>query len=121
MAIYKRGGVYWFEFVYEGRRVRRSTKQQNRREAAKIEAAYKTQLAKGEVGIYEPKPVPCFSQAMKDFLLWSKHQHAAKPNTHRRYEVASKPLKLYFRDARLDSITPEDIEQYKQKKEGKET
>lgn len=26
MAIYKRGGVYWYEFVYAGQRIRESAK-----------------------------------------------------------------------------------------------
>ncbi len=114
MALYKRGGVYWYEFVFDGRRIRRSTKQHNRRVAREIEAAYKTKLAKGEVGINEPKPVPNFQAVMKDFLAFSEYEHAAHPNTHKRYVVSSKPLKRYFRDARLDSITPEDVEKYKQ-------
>lgn len=56
----------------------------------------------------------CIQAAMKDFLAWSEHEHAAKPGTHTRYEVSSKPLKLYFRDARIDETTPEDVEKYKQ-------
>jgi integrase len=114
MAIYKRGGVYWYHFVFDGRHIQRSTKQKNRRTAREIESAYRTKLAKGEVGITEPKPVPLFQAAMKDFLAWSEHEHSAKPSTHRRYEVSSKPLKLYFRDTRIDEITPEDVEKYKQ-------
>ncbi len=113
MAIYKRGEVYWFEFVFQGRRIRRPTKTGNRRAAREIEAAYKTKLAKGEVGIDEPKPVPTFVAAMKDFLAWSEHEHAAKPATHRRYEVSSKSLLAFFKDAPLDCIAPHDLEKYK--------
>lgn len=82
MAIYKRGDVYWFEFIFEGRRIRRSTKQGNRRVAREIESAYRTKLAKREVGIEEPKAIPKFSQAMKDFLAWSEQEHKAHPNTY---------------------------------------
>ena len=39
MAIYKRGNVYWFKFVWRGERIRESTKQGNRRLAEQIEAA----------------------------------------------------------------------------------
>jgi hypothetical protein len=53
MALYKRGGVWWFEFVFNGERIRESTKQGNRRTAEQIESARRTQLAKGEVGIKE--------------------------------------------------------------------
>src|SRR5688572_22806884 len=98
MAIYKRGDVYWFEFIFEGRRIRRSTKQGSRKSAREIESAYRTKLAKREVGIEDPKPIPTFSQAMKDFLAASEHEHAAHPNTHRRYVVSCVPLKKFFTD-----------------------
>jgi integrase len=113
MAVYKRGDTYWFEFVFQGRRIRKSTMQNNRREAQSIESAYRTKLAKGEVGIEEPKPVPMFSQAMKEFLAWSGHEHTAHPNTHRRYEISSKALLQFFKDAPLDRITPDDVEKFK--------
>lgn len=36
MAIYKRGGQYWYEFVFEGRRIRRPAKTRSRRPRAKL-------------------------------------------------------------------------------------
>jgi integrase len=51
MSIYKRGGVWWYGFTFNGRRIQRSTKVENRREAENIERAAWTQLARGEVGI----------------------------------------------------------------------
>ncbi len=113
MAIYKRGNTYWFEFIFNGRRVRKSAKTKNRKAAREIESAYRTKLAKGEVGIDEPKKVPAFTAAMKDFLEWSKHEHAAHPNTHKRYEISSKALKRFFRDSPLDRITPDTVEKFK--------
>lgn len=56
MALSKRGGVWWFEFVFSGERIRESTKQGNRRTAEQIESARRTQMAKGEVGIKHRKP-----------------------------------------------------------------
>jgi hypothetical protein len=46
-VIYKRGNLYWFHFVFNGEHIQRSTKQRNPRVARQIEAAHKTQLAKG--------------------------------------------------------------------------
>ena len=54
MAIFKRGRVYWYHLVFSGEHVRRSTKQGNPRVARQTEAAHRTTLAKGEVGI-KPK------------------------------------------------------------------
>jgi integrase len=93
--------------------VQRTTKCTNKRDAAEVERAYRTQLAKGEVGLEAKKPAPKFCAAMKGFLLWSQHEHAAKPATHRRYEVASKALLRFFGDKPLDQIKPEHVEQFK--------
>lgn len=58
MAIYKRGRVYWYHFVFNNQHIQGSTKQGNPRVARQIEAAHKTRLAKGEVGIETPKKIP---------------------------------------------------------------
>ena len=113
MAVYKRGQFYYFEFIYNGERHKVSTKQKNRRVAEEMEATYRSNLAKGEVGIKERGVIPMFTQAMKEFLAWSQDHHSAKPLTHKRYLTSSKPLLLHFRDVRLDGIKPEDVEKYK--------
>lgn len=113
MAVYKRGQFYYFEFIYNGERHKVSTKQKNRRVAEEMEATYRSNLAKGEVGIKERGAVPMFTQAMKEFLAWSQDHHSTKPLTYKRYLTSSKPLLLHFRDARLDGIKPDDVEKYK--------
>lgn len=113
MALYKRGGVWWMNFWVNDHHVQKSTKLKNKRDAEAYERAYRTQLAKGEVGLEAKKPVPVFSQAMKDFLAWSKHEHAAKPNTHQRHETSSKALLRFFGDTPLDRITKDDVEKFK--------
>jgi integrase len=55
MAVYKRGKTYWFHFVFDGKRVQKSTKQGNRKAAFDIESAHRTALAKGEVGLTQRK------------------------------------------------------------------
>jgi len=116
MALYKRNGVWWYHFVYNGRHIQKSTKVRNKRDAVDIQAAYRTKLAKGEVGIEEPKPpkrVPTLVAAMKSFLVWSEQEHAAHPNSHRRYQISSKALLSYFGNAAIDSITSDDVEKFK--------
>src|SRR5215831_204719 len=58
MSIYKRGAVYWYKFMWNGELVRESTKQGNDKTARKMEAAHRTRLAEGLVGIRERKPAP---------------------------------------------------------------
>jgi integrase len=46
MTIYKRGGIYWYKFMWNGEMIRETTKQGNDRKARQIEAGHKTRLAK---------------------------------------------------------------------------
>jgi integrase len=55
-------GVYWYKFMWQGKLVRESTKQGNDKVARQMEAAHRTSLAKGEVGIREPKSIPIFAE-----------------------------------------------------------
>lgn len=113
MSIFKRGNVYWYHFLHDGQHVQRSTRQSNPRVARQIEAAYRTALAKGEVGIIERKKAPGFKAAMQSFLGWSESEHEAHPATHRRYKVSSLALLSHFGDQPIDRITPEDVERFK--------
>jgi site-specific recombinase XerD len=114
MAVYKRGKTYWYEFIFNGRRVRASAKTGNKRVAEQIEAAKKTQLAKREVGLDVEKIVaPTLRDAIAQFLAWSKTEHAAKTSTTSRYETSSKPLIQFFGNRPIDQITPDDVEKFK--------
>lgn len=113
MALYKRGKTWWMSFNFNGKHIQKSTKSTNKRTAETIESAYRTQLAKGEVGIQEKKTFPNFDEAMKDFLAWSKHEHFNKPNTYLGYENSSKSLLKFFRDKPVDKIDPDSVEQFK--------
>jgi integrase len=45
MSTYKRGGVYWYEFEFKGKRVRESTYQGNDKVARNMESAHRARLA----------------------------------------------------------------------------
>ena len=81
MAIFKRGRVYWYHFVFNGEHIQASTKQGNPRVARQIEAARKTSLAKGEVGIFERKPAPTLQQFSQRFMDTISVRCAPKPAT----------------------------------------
>jgi integrase len=73
MSIYKRGDVYWYKFMWQGKLVRESTKQRNDKVARQMEAAHRTALAKGEVGIREKKPIPTLNNFCEDRVEpWAK-------------------------------------------------
>jgi len=73
VSIYKRGEVYWYKFMWQGRMVRESTKQGNDKVARQMEAAHRTSLAKGEVGIRDKKTVPTLAEfGEKRFAPWAQ-------------------------------------------------
>ncbi len=113
MSIFKRGAVYWYHFLFSGEHIQKSTKQGNPRVARQIEAAYKTSLAKGEVGIVERKKIPSLKMAMSDFLNWAAQEHQMAPSSAERYRYSSFSLLRFFQDKPLDKITAEEVERYK--------
>jgi integrase len=112
MAVYKHGKIWWYKFNWNGESIRESTKQSNKRVAEQMEAAHKTSLAKGEVGIRERKPAPTLKAfAESDFLPFIRSTFAAKPKTRQYYDSGVKSLLAFGKlsDARLDTITGETI------------
>ena len=112
MGVYKRGKVWWFKFTFNGEPIRESTKQTNKRVAEQIEAARKTGLAKGDVGIRDRAPVPTLAEfAAKDFMPHVEARFADKPGTLAYYRIQVKHLADYapIASSRLDAISAEAI------------
>ncbi len=127
MAVYKpkfkakgetvQSRIWWMEFVLNGDRIRKSTGETNKRKAEAFEAAYRTQLLLGKIGIEpeqreERKAAPTFATAMSEFLAWSATRHNIAPSTTHRYKIASVSLLAYFGTKKVDTITAADINQY---------
>jgi integrase len=117
MAVYKqaKSKYWWFKFNWNGETIRESTKQANKRIAEQIEAARKTGLAKGEVGIRDQKPVPTLRDfAEKQFLPFVRSTFAAKIKTRLYYENGVQNLLRFDRlgGERLDAITTDRISDY---------
>jgi integrase len=109
-------GVYWYKFQWQGRMVRESTKQSNDKVARQMEAAHRTSLAKGEVGIRDKKVVP----TLKNFCIervepWAKStfEHAS-PKTWLWYRFGVDALKKSktLANLRLNEIGPELVAEY---------
>ena len=115
MSIYKRGKVYWYKFTWHGEQIRETTKQTNPRVARQMEAAHKTSLAKGEVGIRDKKPIPTLRAfAENDFLPFVRSTFRQKPKTLLYYENGVKNLLNAERLAneKLEDITTDKIAEY---------
>jgi len=111
MSIYKRGKVYWYKFQWDGTLVRESTKQGNDKVARQMEAAHRTSLAKGEVGIREKKAAPILAEfCEKRFEAWVKSTTAPKTRFDF-YRVGLRAIKEYgpaseTGSTRLQASTP---------------
>lgn len=118
MAVYKRGNVWWYKFVWNGERIRESTKQSNKRTAEQIEATRKASLAKGEVGIKELAPAPTFREFSGRFLAWVQSER--KPHTVKYYNDMVRILLRYqpLAAAKLTQIDRDLIARYTEKRRG---
>src|SRR5262245_58801510 len=114
MAVYKqtKSRYWWYKFTWNGEQIRESTKQTNKRVAEQMEAAHRTSLAKGEVGIRDKKPVPTLKEfAERDFLPFVRSTFTAKVKTQKYYEYGVKSLLSVEKlsNTGLDCITTEAI------------
>jgi integrase len=120
MAVYKRGRVWWYKFTWNGESIRESTRQTNKRVAEQIEAAHKTSLAKGEVGIRDRTPAVTIRQfANRDFLPLCRSTFAAKLKTLSYYVNGTARLLECpaIADESLDTITSEKIAGYARRRQ----
>ncbi|HEY1756157.1 MAG TPA: tyrosine-type recombinase/integrase [Bryobacteraceae bacterium] len=120
MAVYKRGRVWWYKFTWNGEPIRESTKQTNKRVAEQIEAAHKTSLAKGEVGLHDRVAAATIRNFAKtDFLPFCRSTFAAKIKTLSYYENGTARLLEYstLADESLDTITTEKIAGYARRRQ----
>jgi integrase len=117
MSIFKRGSVYWYHFLFNGEHVQHSTKQGNPRTTRQMEAAFKTALAKGEVGITERKPIPTLADYIENrFTPWARATfEQPSPKTWTgwyRTQLANISSYKPLVSRKLDSITSEHAADY---------
>jgi integrase len=116
MAIFKRGNVYWYHFLWNGDHIQKSTAQGNLRVARQMQAAHQTALAKGEAGIFERKPAPTLREFRQRFVDSVRTRSAEKPLTVLFYESKFARLLEFtpLAQARLDKIDEALIESFVQ-------
>src|ERR1051325_285028 len=121
MAVFKRGKIYWFHFVWNGERIQKSTKQSNKRVAEQIESAFKTKLAKGEMGIEQRPPAPTLKEFSERFKEAIEIRCAEKPATISFYKEKLRRLLEFhpLASAKLDRIDESLIERYVQARRNK--
>ena len=112
--IYKRGNVYWIEFMHNGQRVRRSTGVSNKKAAGDIERELRIGLARGTLGLEHRQPTPTLKQFAQPFMDQIALERASRPATVKFYsEKLSRLLEFEpLRDAQLNVIDESKIDAY---------
>src|SRR5215469_7948467 len=113
MSVFKRGGVYWFEFVFNGSRIRESAKTGSKTIAREAERQRRRELELGINGLTR-KERPLFPVAAKDWLAMKKP--ALSPLGARYYRQYVKRLSAYFGSRLITDITAEDVAELQRKR-----
>lgn len=111
MSVYRRGKIYWYNFVFEGRHIQESSGFANKTAALRAEAIHRAALLDHRAGFKKAKPVPKFEEFVTPFLAWSKNQH--RPKTRELHGTNCNTLLRFFRSYWLDEITPGMVEEFK--------
>lgn len=119
MAVFKRGKVYRYSFMFNGKHIQESTKQGNLQVARQIEAARKTELAKGLVGIKDqPKREPLHVRELLDRLQedYAMRDKAGTANLSL-LGIVRRAFGAYL----AENLTDEDVKRYitEQRKRGR--
>jgi integrase len=114
VALYKRPGskFYWMKFVFDSVLIQQSTKCKARRAAEMVEAAYRTQLAMGKLGIKPKKKAIPFKRAAEEYLAWEKVNHAQKPASYERVKYSTQSAIGFFGSKLVNQFESKDIENF---------
>ena len=104
--IYRRGNVYWYEFSFNGARVRESAQTTSRTIARQAELKRRRDLALSVNGLTKREPPPLFPIAAKQ---WLDSKTALTPLGRAYYGQYVGKLKRHFGNRLISDITADDI------------
>jgi len=118
MSVYKRGGRYWYCFVFDGRRVQRSAKVKNAKDARDIERAEWNRLARGEAGLPDNSQP---SRTVGELLDTLKSTYGDENKISQQTKSVLKHARRAFGSKVANQLTSKDAEDYiaARRKEGK--
>ena len=106
MSTYKRGGVWWYEFSFQGQRIRESAKTSNKTIAREAERARRHELERAVNGIVKRERPPLLSVAVE---RWLDSRAGLAPHTLENYRLYSRKLAEYFGQRLVSDIDERDI------------
>jgi integrase len=110
MSSFKRGGVWWYEFVFQGQRIRQSSNSPIKDVCLRAERDRRRKLELGAQGLEAVAKPQLFSVAVKDFLL-DQEAHWA-PKTRLIHANSFSHLEPHFGKKLLFEIRRETISAY---------
>jgi integrase len=110
VAIFKRGSVYWYEFMFRGQRIRESSGSANKDIARRSRDARRRKLELGLSGLKEVQQPLLFSVAAK---RWQESKEASWSASNARIEAYNlSHLLPHFGKMLLSDISADDIGRY---------
>ena len=110
-TILKRGKIWYIDYQYKGKRIRRSLKTTSKKVAELAQKNFDVRIAKEELNIAGPRKIS-FEEFSTRFLNWYKVQNAQK--SYKDYwNLFNSTLIPHFKDYYVGDINPEIIENYK--------
>lgn len=113
MGIFKRGGVWWYEFNFQGQRIRESAHTSSKTLAVNVERERRRKLEGSAGGVRQQKPM-LFAVAAKAWLNESAHW---SDSTREIYTLKMKHLMPVFGKLLLSEIAPSDISAFQRKRQ----
>jgi integrase len=114
MSVYRRGGVYWFEFEFNGSRIRESARTSSKTIAREAERAWRRELELAVNGLAKRERPPLFPVAAKD---WLQAKTALTRLGRIYYGQYIGKLIRYFGNRLVSDITAEDVASLQRKRQ----
>ena len=106
MSLYRRGGFWWYEFLFQGQRIRESAHTNSKTIAREAERARRRQLEQAVNGIVKRERPPLFSMAAK---AWLESKTALTPLGLAYYKQYVGKLSRHFGNRLVSDITADDV------------
>ncbi len=103
--LYRRGKVWWYEFIFEGRRIRESSRTDSKTVARQAELKRRRDLQLSLSGLKRDRPQPFRVAAQR----WIDTKTTLSPLGARYYRQYIRKLDRYFGNRFISEIMPEDV------------
>ncbi|HNR69718.1 MAG TPA: tyrosine-type recombinase/integrase [bacterium] len=107
-------GIYWIDYVADGKRIRESTGTHNKKLAEQCLQSRLGDIVQGKFKVENRKPGPLFADFLETYLQWAKQNK----RSWERDQYSIQNLKPFFGNRRLNAIHSFHVESYRvQRKE----